>query len=254
VIERQIVELAVRHRLLTRFTAFVVVDESETVVAGDSRTVVQPVAMPQGWAAGSALGGAPKAAGFAAFEEMEGPAMYDLAEPELDLDDTAVGMAPPSLPARAPAPSQAFRPAAFTAPPPPEEPEIDLLGELGEEPAPAEQAPAVGEALQALAEAIEEARRELAAGRVPPPAPLVAARTRLLAALAAWRGSVDVPALQRFLRVALAEAIAACGASGATAGSLMPLLTSRFDAFAAAHQEAIVALSSTEGPRWGLTL
>src|SRR5262249_31600833 len=42
--------LAVKHTLLTRFTAFVVVDESETVNKdGACRTVVQPVEMPDRW-------------------------------------------------------------------------------------------------------------------------------------------------------------------------------------------------------------
>ncbi len=49
-IRKQIVELAIQHSILTRFTAFVVVDESEAVNAdGSKRTVVQPVEMPASW-------------------------------------------------------------------------------------------------------------------------------------------------------------------------------------------------------------
>ncbi|HEY9677868.1 MAG TPA: VIT domain-containing protein [Drouetiella sp.] len=49
-IHNQIVELSVDHSLLTRFTAFVVVDEAEIVNAGgDVRKVVQPVHTPAQW-------------------------------------------------------------------------------------------------------------------------------------------------------------------------------------------------------------
>lgn len=49
-IQKEIVELAVDHTLLTRFTAFVVVDEKEIVnKGGEGRTVVQPVHMPAQW-------------------------------------------------------------------------------------------------------------------------------------------------------------------------------------------------------------
>src|SRR2546426_413535 len=49
-IRKQIIELAVRHTLLTRFTAFVVVDESEIVNPdGSRRKIVQPVEMPARW-------------------------------------------------------------------------------------------------------------------------------------------------------------------------------------------------------------
>lgn len=46
----QIVNVAITHSLLTKFTAFVVVDDAEIVNAsGAMRTVVQPVQMPAGW-------------------------------------------------------------------------------------------------------------------------------------------------------------------------------------------------------------
>jgi Ca-activated chloride channel family protein len=49
-IQKEIVALAVAHTLLTRFTAFVVVDEKEIVnKGGEGRTVVQPVHMPALW-------------------------------------------------------------------------------------------------------------------------------------------------------------------------------------------------------------
>ncbi|MEW6730696.1 MAG: VIT domain-containing protein [Acidobacteriota bacterium] len=49
-IRQQIIELSIKHTLLTRFTAFVVVDESEIVNKdGSHRKLVQPVEMPQRW-------------------------------------------------------------------------------------------------------------------------------------------------------------------------------------------------------------
>jgi hypothetical protein len=49
-IEKQIVQLAVEYQLLTRFTAFVLVDKAETIDrAAEARTVVQPVQAPAAW-------------------------------------------------------------------------------------------------------------------------------------------------------------------------------------------------------------
>jgi len=49
-LKQQIVALSIRHTVLTRFTAFVAVDEGEVVNKGGTRrTVVQPVEMPAQW-------------------------------------------------------------------------------------------------------------------------------------------------------------------------------------------------------------
>lgn len=49
-IKKQIIDLSIQHTLLTRFTAFVVVDESEVVNKDGSRKkIVQPVEMPALW-------------------------------------------------------------------------------------------------------------------------------------------------------------------------------------------------------------
>ncbi|MCI0615672.1 VIT and VWA domain-containing protein [bacterium] len=49
-IKKQIIDLSIQHTLLTRFTAFVVVDESEVVNKdGSRRKIVQPVEMPALW-------------------------------------------------------------------------------------------------------------------------------------------------------------------------------------------------------------
>src|SRR5205814_9884793 len=49
-IRKEIIALAIDHTLLTRFTSFVVVDESEIVnKGGEGHKVVQPVHMPAQW-------------------------------------------------------------------------------------------------------------------------------------------------------------------------------------------------------------
>jgi Ca-activated chloride channel homolog len=49
-LHKQIVDVAIAHSILTKFTAFVVVDHAEIVNAGgDVRTLVQPVQMPAQW-------------------------------------------------------------------------------------------------------------------------------------------------------------------------------------------------------------
>lgn len=49
-LHKQIVDIAIAHSILTKFTAFVLVDHAEIVNAGGAvRTVVQPVQTPAGW-------------------------------------------------------------------------------------------------------------------------------------------------------------------------------------------------------------
>ena len=56
-IEAEIVALSTSHSVLSRFTAFLVVDDRQAVVsAGERRTIVQPVEMPHMWAPGAVTG------------------------------------------------------------------------------------------------------------------------------------------------------------------------------------------------------
>src|SRR2546429_3476922 len=48
-VKKEIVALSIRHTVLTRFTAFVVVDDEVVNQGGTRRTVVQPVEMPADW-------------------------------------------------------------------------------------------------------------------------------------------------------------------------------------------------------------
>src|SRR4030095_10979840 len=74
-LRQQIISLAIRHSLLTRFTAFVVVDQSETVNAdGSRRTVMQPVEMPASWEMPADAGGCGAPAGVMA-QSMRGASL-----------------------------------------------------------------------------------------------------------------------------------------------------------------------------------
>ncbi len=84
-IKKQIVDLAVHHQLLTKFTAFVVVDETEIVnKTGDLHKVVQAVEMPESWE----MGADAQVAGLAA-----SPRRAKL----LTMADSAYGAAAPSI-------------------------------------------------------------------------------------------------------------------------------------------------------------
>ncbi|MGH8880241.1 MAG: VWA domain-containing protein, partial [Stackebrandtia sp.] len=48
-LEKRIVDTSLRHRVLSRFTAFVAVDSRVVTEGGKPRTVVQPVELPAGW-------------------------------------------------------------------------------------------------------------------------------------------------------------------------------------------------------------
>jgi Ca-activated chloride channel family protein len=89
-LKTQIIDLSVKHQLLTKFTAFVAVDESEIVNKGGTvRTVVQPVERADAWQMydQAMLAGAPQAAAWGA--------------------PPAPAQAPPAAPQAAPA-AQAF--------------------------------------------------------------------------------------------------------------------------------------------------
>ncbi len=242
-IKKQIVELAVAHTLLTRFTAFVVVDESEIVNAsGEQRKIVQPVHEPDRWemekkeiaeSATMQFGQAAKSKLDDVFGSGGGSAgetddLYIGADLESEAPPGAG--APPPPPAPKPSPAQ----------PPMKQKKIGILGRLfggkGASSAPEEQKPPpvsvsrptppdtvdIQKALDALVKAFAKAHAEVKAGRVPKADDLDKARTELMKALAASVVGQQLGKLQRFVRSALMEILAAMKA-GASAASLAPL-------------------------------
>lgn len=119
-LERQIVAVSLRHRVLSRFTAFVAVDRSVMVAPGHHpRPVVQPVELPAGWSGNAAV-----------------PA----AAPTPRMNAGYGGRAAPSAPmpaarGRMAAPTGGFAAVGSFAPPPPPQddgPEVDASFEAEE--------------------------------------------------------------------------------------------------------------------------
>ncbi|HVY61424.1 MAG TPA: VWA domain-containing protein, partial [Planctomycetota bacterium] len=263
-IKAQIVALGVKHAILTRFTAFVAVDEAEVANAsGERRKIVQPVENPAGWSkVAEGVGGYHAAASLAATGAM--PAVCG-------------SMAPP-----APAPARAAPPVGG----PPQAPSSPAMnrsgggigsaiagaigaiggaaGALAEKlggrasksrdagapdgaaasSIPEEERLSVARGIEKFGRALEAARAELQAGRVPPPEDLEMARAELLRALAGSELGLRLPALQRFLRGAAAELVAALRDPRSEAAALRGLLDRHAKAFEAARAEALPSLAT----------
>ncbi len=285
-LKKEIVDLARRHTLLTRFTAFVAVDEVEVVnEKGERRRVVQPVAMPDRWEVrkGEDEAEATLPAG------LTGGVCYALAAPACaappppvvaggfaEDDDLSV---PPGRPARGIASpggiagaiagaiggaagamkdalsGRAKKKTRVMPPSPPTPVERERGIDAGADDAggvPPAEREAVERAIEAFAKAFESAGAEVDAGRVPPADPLEKARKALLDALAATDLGLAVPKLQRFLRSAAVEVVAALSTPGAGADALRPLLARHAAALADARKEAAAALGAAAGgPRGG---
>lgn len=266
-LKKQIVELAVHHSILTKFTAFVVVDESEIVNQGGSRRkIAQPVEMPDQWEMN--LGASPTLTG--------GGVMM-------------AGMIPPPSPAPMPpiweAKAMSPSPPVFQAPgapmprsqnaPRPEssakssgpsvgnvaEGLFDLLGDVLQTTAgklsealsgkdkektqsqailrpPQPKPDAFEPAFSNLVKAFTETHHAVAAGRVPTADALEKARTGLLNVLAGSDLGTQLPELQRFLRSTLVELVAALNLAGITANILLPLFERHQKTFEAVQAEA----------------
>jgi len=221
-IRKEIIALAIDHTLLTRFTSFVVVDESEIVnKGGEGRKVVQPVPMPAEW-------------------EMD--AEKREAKDRMRLGSStamgiaggmpAPGMAPPPPPAP---PSACAKP----SPSPMKKRSAHGLGRLSKSEEAADDAGAPEEpkvsasdrrafemAVDALKDALTAARSELSAGRLPKVGPVDRARKALLQLLGGSPLGTAQGALQRLLRTGLLELVAAL-ASGSPSDA--PALSSRLD-------------------------
>jgi Ca-activated chloride channel family protein len=190
--KKEIVALALRYSLLTRFTAFVAVDGEVVNRSGARRQVTQPVAMPASWAVRDRL------------LQMHGPTRLLLGAPfhvkalkALGALGKATGMT--TTGALSPKLSEMMRGASEPGPAVYEESTAYEGG--GEE--------EVETALALLVAAMTDARQELAAGRLPGAEPLERARAAVLAALALSPAGQRMPALQRFLRAGMVELIAA---------------------------------------------
>ncbi len=301
-LKAEIIKISKEHTLLTKFTAFVVVDESEIVNKnGTSRTVVQPVEKPDRWDMSFGAGSAPMRAkggmtprGMLFKMSAPSPSMpmslsslsFEAADAMPCLEAECFGApgfeAPvlaemsPRVPfgGSVPAASEAFdllqsagegfagtdQGIASTewdleggsAPGGPEmmQDRLTLREKLEEAKQAADTAKKTDDAeeqkkvtplasvMEALEKAIQDAIEELKAHRLPKPEALEEARNGVMKVLAGFDRSSDLPALQKFLRTAAMELIAAVRTPGVTADSLVPLFEKHLAAFRQAVLEA----------------
>lgn len=257
-LKAEIVALACAHTLLTRFTAFVAVDQEVVNKGGQGRKVVQPVEMPAQWEREqSAMASAPVANMLFAPPPPGGPPPAFAAFDAKAMSSTGAGapLPPPSpvmpSPSRARGPMRKSEAGGMAA-----RLKRAVGGMLGggghatdkesreEEAAPkvsAAETKALREALAELTRALDALQAALAAGQVPAAGPLEQARTKLLQALSTSPVGQQVPALQRFLRSGCAELLAALKAK-AGAKALTTLLARHRKAFDAARPELEAAL------------
>lgn len=172
-VRARIIELSVKHSVLSRFTAYVAVDERKTELRPEARRMlVQPVHMPAGWAGPAAdaavFGCAPAAAPMRSLSGGAGSSMHESRCDESGMDLDIV--------------SSADRRNA--------EPELRELAAR-------------------LRSLLEDAARSASNGRMPNPAPLEALRAQLLRAIARADAATLLEALQRLLRGALRELVEA---------------------------------------------
>jgi hypothetical protein len=234
-VKKQIVALSIQHTLLTRFTAFVVVDESEPVNKGGSRrTVVQPVEMPTEW---------------------EGKAMLVRSLGQLRHNKMPMTMGMGGAPAGAP--PRVHAQAKMTHAGRPAKGMLSKIGDFFSGASPqtmiAREPPvridAVRDALEALVKAFADAHAEAKAGRLPPPEPLKEARMKLIEALSlALEVATALSLLQRFLRSDAVDLIAALSVEGATALGVGPLFDKYAHELELARDQARVVLTAGKPP------
>jgi Ca-activated chloride channel family protein len=242
-LREEIVAVSKACKVLSRFTAFVVVDQEIVNKGGDLRQMTQPVEMPDRWEM--------DAMGPGSFPAAAAPAsvalMQATAEAPMPTDMWEGAIAPPPPPASSP--PIAMRRAPMPGgggPPSPRKPTLAGLslprsreaeGSKAKE-AVDDGAPEVVAALRALEEAIAAALAEIRGGRRPDPNPLEVARKRLIKALAASSYGPDLGLAQRFARTAALELVAAASSPEVETGALLPLFERHAKALEEAREEA----------------
>ncbi|MBI2263838.1 MAG: VWA domain-containing protein [Armatimonadetes bacterium] len=237
---REIVDLAVSHSLLTRFTAFVVVDEAETVHAeGRVQKVLQPVEMPARWE--MSFCPPPSPAPAACYDTMAlAAAAFEPVEEELAQESGTAGYPAQGMP----------RPKAKSGP----AKALHLFERIVKKEKPPTSSKTenkrIEEALRDYLKAVTDARAEIAAGKVPKPEPLEKARKALLEALADSDVGVQMPALQRFLRTEAVELVSALKTPGVSAGALTSVFERHEKTLEKAREEAAKALGRAASDRF----
>jgi Ca-activated chloride channel family protein len=234
-VKQEIISISVKHTVLTRFTAFVAVDEAEIAnKEGRRRTVVQPVEMPAEWEALVMGAPAPAMAAPMRAMKMAAPRAQSMMKKIGDMLGGPTAMA-----------GGRGSPTATVT---------ETFGDEEREPVTAEQREAVRKALEELVRAFAAAHAELKAGRLPAAQHLKEARMKTMEALKlALELATMLSLLQRFLRSAAVDIIAALSAGGATAGNVLPLFDRHAQLLEDARSEArgpLVAGKAPAGSFW----
>jgi Ca-activated chloride channel family protein len=242
-IKQAIIALSVKHTVLTRFTAFVAIDEAEAVKGGKPRTVVQPVEMPADWAPQQRTRSVGRMMTMGALPAGAGP-MVPMAKAQ------APGGASAGAPGFLGKLKEIFSQSDEAESEPPEaiDPSTMMMGagcarfldgQITGTSAPVIHLGDLPQALEAFLLAFSQAHAEVKAGRLPSAQPLKEARVRLMKALGlVLELATLLTLLQKFLRADAVDLIAALAAAGATAASLAPLFEERARALEQARDQA----------------
>lgn len=226
-LKESIVDLSVRHSVLTRFTAFVVVDDSGKVNYSDEmRSLVQPVETPFQWAS---------------------PGISPSAPPYLAADATLVGggVWNPDMMKRAVAEYQAQpapKPTGLSGVINKVTSFLDRMKEAKPSRKPDVSEETVLSKIKVLAELLQKILAELKSGRVPEAESLETVRRELLTELAACPAAPELVELQSFLRSSAVELVSALSTPGVTANSLCELFEKRLLEFEKAKSKAVSRL------------
>jgi Ca-activated chloride channel family protein len=229
-VKQEIIDLAVKHTLLTRLTAFVVVDESETVnKEGARRTVVQPVEMPDRWESQSTF--APVEASLMLALTDSYVALQRL-QPGSPLYSATNGRAAAFKVPSASASSGIFRRMrrVFETRKPPTPVQSDNDSFTADKPMSKAQRAMIDKAIAALAQALNDARAMFERGIFPAVKPIEQARQSLMNALAQSGAGMEFAALQKLLRSTLVELVAALSTGSAASVKLIDRAQKEFDA------------------------
>ncbi|HEY9784927.1 MAG TPA: VIT domain-containing protein [Candidatus Obscuribacterales bacterium] len=258
--KREIVSLSISHSVLSKFTAYVVIDESEiTNAGGDLRTVVQPVHLPASWEI-HGLSGAGMTLGQSAPVLSCKLGITDLEMTSLDAgvlrqrslskesDDYITWGKDQSVPA-APPPASPQEASGNL----PARPASSLMGQLvraarsfaGGKAQPPSIPETLIHAANEFLKLVHQAWTKIESGEFPQCEDLERCRLRLLKELSESTFAAEVPELQKFLRVEAVELIAALRAGNAGAARLQAMVKRHQRTFACVEQELQSLIQAT---------
>ncbi len=228
-LEESIVDLSIRHNVLTRFTAFVVVDESGKVRhIHETRSLVEPVEISWQMARMPMPDSSTLVGGGAWDPDM----LKRLVEQE----------AKPAAPKPTGLNGVVNKVTSFFDMLSKAKPDLDTPSQIALE------------KIRILGNLLQKILEELKSGLVPEAERLETACQELLTALAACPSAPDLVDLQNFLRSSAVELVSALSTPGITAKTLCELFEKRLLEFEKAESQAISRLKNSSGSFWKQTI